>query len=82
MIAVVRRVNKRKNYVVFEAEQGDFGWFDILDTNEVAEEDALIGNFHALGEQNIIHRKTGKKIKVYIEDYGMSYQSAESRIFM
>lgn len=81
MKASVRKVNYKRGWVVFEEEDGDFGWFEILDTMELEEDDLLQGNFEILGETSIIKVDTGESIDIFIEDYGMSYKNAVGIVF-
>ena len=39
MKAIVRKVNYRRGMVVFEKEDGDYGYFEILDSVDLEEED-------------------------------------------
>ena len=45
MKAIVRKVNYRRGMVVFEKEDGDYGYFEILDSVDLEEEDILRGDF-------------------------------------
>lgn len=81
MKASVRKVNYKRGWVVFEEEDGDFGWFEILDTMELEEDDLLQGNFEILGETSVIKVDTGESIDIFIEDYGMSYKNAVGIVF-
>lgn len=81
MKACVRKVNYRRGWVVFEKEDGDFGWFEILDTVDLEEDDLLKGNFDILGGTNVIKLATGENIDIFIEDYGMTYKRAIEMVF-
>ncbi len=81
MKVTVRKVNYKRGLVVVESEGYDYGWFDILDTVDLDEDDELVGNFNELGGITVIKKSTGEKIEVYIEDYGMSYKKAVEIIF-
>jgi hypothetical protein len=76
MKVVVRKINYKRGLVVFESEDYDCGWFEILDTVDLEEDDELVGDFNELGATTIIKKNTGEKIEVFIEDYGMSYKKA------
>lgn len=45
MKVVVRKVNYKRGLVVFEEENGDFGYFEILDSVDLEEDDVLQGDF-------------------------------------
>ena len=81
MKAIVRRVNNKRGFVVFESEGNDFGWFEILDTVDLEQDDELIGHFKELGGTTITKKSTGENIEVFIEDYGMSFKRAVEMIF-
>src|SRR5687768_16411483 len=44
MKAIVRKVNYERGLVVYEREGYDCGWFEILDTVDLEEDDELVGN--------------------------------------
>ena len=81
MKAVVRKVNYKRGLVVFEEENGDFGYFEILDSVDLEEDDVLQGDFENLGGLKIIKVNTGEEIDIFVEDYGMSYKYAVARVF-
>ena len=81
MKAYVRKVNYKRGWAVFEKEDGDFGWFEILDTVDLEEDDLLKGDFDILGGTNVIKLATGENIDIFIEDYGMTYKRAIEMVF-
>lgn len=81
MKVIVKKVNYKRGLVVFESESYDCGWFEILDTVDLEEDDELVGDFNELGGTTIIKKSTGEKIEVFIEDYGMSYKKAVEIIY-
>jgi hypothetical protein len=81
MKVCVRKVNYKRGWVVFEKEDGDFGWFEILDTVDLEEDDLLKGDFDILGGTNVIKLATGENIDIFIEDYGMTYKRAIEMAF-
>lgn len=81
MRAIVKKANNKRGFVVFETEDYDCGWFEILDTAELDADDELIGNFTELGGTTITKKSTGESVEIFIEDYGMSYKKALEMIF-
>lgn len=81
MKAIVRKVNYKRGWVVFESQDYDFGWFEILDKIDLEEGDEMTGVFNELGGTTIIKKSTGEKMEVFVEDYGMSYKKAMEIIF-
>lgn len=81
MKAIVRKVNYRRGMVVFEKEDGDYGYFEILDSVDLEEEDILRGDFDSLGGITIVKISTDEKIDICVEDFGMSYKNAMARVF-
>lgn len=62
MKVIVRKVNYKRGLVVFEEENGDCGYFEILDSVDLEEDDVLRGDFESLGSSKIIKVNTGKKL--------------------
>jgi len=81
MKVCVKKVNYKRGWVVFEKEDGDFGWFEILDTVELEEDDILEGDFDILGGTNVMKVATGETVDIFIEDYGMTYKNAIGMVF-
>lgn len=81
MKVIVRKVNYKRGLVVFEEENGDCGYFEILDSVDLVEDDVLRGDFESLGSLKIIKVNTGEEINIFVEDYGMSYKNAVARVF-
>lgn len=81
MIGQVVAVNYTRGLVAFEIESGDFGCFEVLDMVEFEKEDKIKGNLEYLGSGRIIKIDTNEIVDVFIEDYGMSYNSVINKIF-
>ncbi len=81
MIGQVVAVNYTRGLVAFEIESGDFGYFEVLDMVEFEKEDKIKGNLESLGSGRIIKIDTNEIVDVFIEDYGMSYNSVINKIF-
>lgn len=81
MYAVVEKVNLKNECVIFKAENFDYGWMQILDGHELEKDDIIIGDFGRTGKQMILKKQSNEKIKVCIEDFGMSYNAAINVVF-
>lgn len=68
MRAMIIKVNYQRARVVFERQDGEYGWFEILDTAEVEEDEIVTGNFSDLGETTI-KRVNGETVDIFIEDF-------------
>ena len=77
----VAKVNYRGGMVVFEDCLGNFGYFEVLGSDDFEEDDIIVGNLHSLGRETILQERTKKKVSVFIEDYGMSYKIALEKVF-
>ena len=74
-------VNYQRGLAVFEDPIGDYGYFEILGSDNLERDDVIIGNLNSLGREVIIKDNAGERIDVFIEDYGMSLQAALSQVF-
>lgn len=81
MIGKVVKVNYKCGLVIFEDEIGDYGYFEVLGTEELEEDDIVLGNLHSLGGETIVKQSTKEQIKVFVEDFGMSYKIAMEMVF-
>ena len=79
MKATIIKVNYTRERAVFELEDGEYGWFEILDTTELEEDDAVTGDFSCLGETTII-KESGETVDIFIEDF-CSLPLAMERVF-
>jgi hypothetical protein len=61
MKVTVRKVNYKRGLVVFESEGYDYGWFEILDTVDLDEDDELVGNFNELGGITVLKKVPGRR---------------------
>ena len=57
------------------------GYFEILDSVDLEEDDVLRGDFESLGSLTIIKVNTGEEINIFVEDYGMSHKNVVARVF-
>ena len=69
MKATIIKANYIRSMYVFEREDGEYGFFEVLDFVDFEPLEVLIGNFEEIGERIVIHRDTNKRIKICIEDY-------------
>ena len=81
MVGKVIKVNYHRGLVIFEDDCGDYGYFEVLGSDDFDPDEIIIGNFHSLGGETIIKQSTKEKVEVYIEDYGMSLKIAMEVVF-
>lgn len=81
MVGRVVKVNYRRGLVIFKDDIGDYGYFEVLGSDEFEADDIIIGSLHSLGEEVILNKSTNEKVDVFIEDFGMSYKVAIGIVF-
>ena len=81
MVGKVIKVNYHRGLVIFEDDIGDYGYFEVLGNDDFEPDEIIIGNLHSVGGETIIKQNNKKKVKVYIEDYGMSLKIAMEIVF-
>ena len=81
MVGRVVKVNYRRGLVIFEDDIGDYGYFEVLGSDDFEPDDIIVGNLHSLGGETIVKQNSNEKVEVYIEDYGMSYKIAMEMVF-
>ena len=81
MVGRVEKVNYRRGLVIFEDDSGDYGYFEVMGSDDFEVDEVIIGNLHSLGGEIIIKQSTKEKVDVAIEDYGMSYKVAMEMVF-
>ena len=81
MVGKVVKVNYKRGLVIFEDEIGNYGYFEILGTEELEEDDIVLGNLYSLGGETIVKQRTKERIDVFVEDFGMSYKIAMEMVF-
>ena len=79
MNARIIKVNYHRARAVFERSDGEYGWFEILDTTEVEPDEEVFGDFSDLGGTTI-KKSTGEKVDIFIEDF-CSLKLAMSHVF-
>lgn len=80
MKGLVVAVNYTRGLVVFEDEIGDYGYFEILGSDNLEKDEIIHGDLHCLGEGIITKESSGERIDVFIEDFGMSLDLAMEMI--
>jgi hypothetical protein len=68
MKAIIIKVNYQLARAVFERDDGEYGWLEILDSTELEEGEIVKGDFSGLGDTTI-HKEDGETVDVYIEDF-------------
>ena len=68
MKSTIVKVNYQRARAVFEREDGEYGWFEILDTTEVEPDEIVYGNFSDLGGTTI-KKQSGETVDIFIEDF-------------
>ena len=62
------KVNYRLGRAIFEREDGEYGWFEILDTTDLQPEEVVFGNFINLGGTTI-KKQSGETVDIFIQDF-------------
>lgn len=81
MVGKVVKVNYKRGLVIFEDDIGDYGYFEVMGSDDFEIDEVIVGNLHSLGGETIIKQSTKEKVAVSIEDYGMSYKVAMEMVF-
>jgi len=68
MRCTIIAVNYQRQRAAFVREDGEYGWFEILDTTEVEADEVVFGNFSDLGGTTI-RKDTGETVDIFIEDF-------------
>lgn len=79
MKAEIVKVNYNRGFAIFLLEDGEYGWFEILDSEEVNPEDVVYGNFTEL-DSTTIKKETGETVDIIIQDF-CSIQVAMKMVF-
>ena len=74
-------VNYQRGLAIFEDATGDYGYFEMLSSDALERDDIIVGNLKNVGRETITKARTGKKIEVFIEDYGMSLEVARNQVY-
>lgn len=80
MIGRVVAVNYKRGLVAYECEDGDYGYFEVLGSDNIERDDEIIGNLKSLGGEMVINKRNNSEISVFIEDFGMSRKGVIQQI--
>ena len=79
MKAKIIDMNYGRDLYIFEREDGETGYFELLGGPDLEGEDLLKGNFEAIGRKVVYAVQGGKKYDIAIEDF-CSLDIAKERI--
>ena len=68
MKARIVKVNYNLERVVFERDDGEYGWLEVLDSTELEEDELVKGDFSGVGKTTI-RKEDGETVDVFIEDF-------------
>ena len=68
MKSMIYKVNYKLGRAIFIREDGEYGWFEILDTIDLESEEIVYGNFLDLG-RTTIRKQSGETVDIFIEDF-------------
>ncbi len=68
MKARIVKVNYQLVRAVFERDDGEYGWLEVLDSTELKEDEIVKGDFSGLGGTTIL-KEDGETVDVFIEDF-------------
>lgn len=69
MKAKVIKANYQRELYIFEREDGEYGYFEVLDSIDLEPDDILSGDFSDIGDRLVKNLQTGAKIRICIEDF-------------
>lgn len=69
MKARIVDLDYRRGMYVFEREDGEYGYFELIGAPDLEIDDVLKGNFSDLGGTTVIRMGTGEHVEICIEDY-------------
>ena len=81
MRATIIKTNYGRDMYIFERSDGEYGYFELMDGQDLEIDDTLIGNFTDLGGETVKNMRTGEMVEIYIEDY-CSFDRACKRVFI
>lgn len=80
MKATIVRANTQRGMFVFECEDEQTGYFEILGGYDLEPGDVVVGEFTGLGGETLVDAHTGEELDVFIQDY-CSYEMACKMVF-
>lgn len=81
MKGIIIDVNYRRGLAIYYTPDYDYGYFEIIGDDSIETDDVIIGNLNYLGGEIIVKESTGEEYDVCIEDYGMTLQLAQEKVF-
>ncbi len=69
MVATIIKCNYKRGLYAFQREDEEYGYFELIDTNELEPGDVLLGDFESLGSTTVIEEDTGEEADIFIEDF-------------
>lgn len=79
MKAIIIDANYKRGLYIFQRDDGEIGYFELLGAPDLEKEDVLIGNFEDLGGTTVKRAATKESVDVFIEDF-CSFQLAKKMI--
>ena len=80
MKATIVRANSKRGMFIFECEDGQIGYFEILGGYDLETGDVVTGEFTGLGGETLENVQTGEELDVFIQDY-CTYDMACKMVF-
>lgn len=81
MVGRVVKVNYKRGLVLFKDDGGNYGYFEVLGSEDFETDDIIIGDLRSLGGEVILKQSTEENVDVFIEDYDMSYEIGMKKVF-
>ena len=80
MKAIIIDIGYKKGRYAYETKELGYGWFELLEYEELEKEDFIEGDFEKLGEIDIYKSSNKKTYHICNEDYGMSLSAVKKKI--
>ena len=80
MKATILQANPQRGMFIFECEDNQTGYFEILGGYDLEAGDIVSGEFMGLGGETLVNVQTGERMDVFIQDY-CSYEMACKMVF-
>ena len=80
MNAIIIDAGYRRSRYAYETKEYGYGWFELLEYDELEKGDELEGDFEKLGEIDIVKLSDNSKYHICNEDYGMSLSAVLKKI--
>lgn len=79
MKATIIKANHTRSLYIFEREDSEIGYLEVLDLVDLETEEELAGGFQDIGNQIAVRLSTNERLKICIEDF-CSLEVAEKMI--